>query len=413
MGFAQKYVNAFYCGSDIPEQENSGAYYPFILKKAKELLKKTPIKDVIRATYSGTFVDEYQDCTTTQHDFINVLSSILPTHILGDHLQGIFGFNEELLVDFEKELIDFEKFPDLTEPWRWKNTNPNLGDSLKNIRELLEKNTKIDLSKYMKHIEVIQVKEDDKYKYGSDYNKKIWELTKLDNVLIIHPNSTNLYVRKDFIERFKNTFNLVEAIDDKDFYNYSHELDKCSPSNFFTIIYDLIPKLFNGTTNRDKWFCENGVKNKRSKDDKNIIGPICNDIEKIKQQFSLFLISILLKKIKYLPDIKCYRKELFSDLCNALEQAEYKSVTVYDAMKEIRNIKRRKGRKISGRCIGTTLLTKGLEFDTVVVLDTHNFKCPKNFYVAITRACKRLIIFTKDLILSPYKTDCKEKVVLV
>jgi DNA helicase-2/ATP-dependent DNA helicase PcrA len=50
-------------------------------------------------------------------------------------------------------------------------------------------------------------------------------------------------------------------------------------------------------------------------------------------------------------------------------------------MKEIRNIKRRIGRKISGRCTGTTLLTKGLEFDTVAVLDAHKFKCLENFYV--------------------------------
>ena len=74
-------------------------------------------------------------------------------------------------------------------------------------------------------------------------------------------------------------------------------------------------------------------------------------------------------------------------------------------MKEIRNIKRIAGRKISGRCIGTTLLTKGLEFDIVAVLDAHKFKCPKNFYVAITRACKKLIIFTNNKILSPYQEE--------
>jgi len=116
----------------------------------------------------------------------------------------------------------------------------------------------------------------------------------------------------------------------------------------------------------------------------------------------LLLISKTLKEIKGLPNIKCYREEPFSDLCKALEQAEYKRISVYDSMKEIRNIKRRVGRKIRGRCIGTTLLTKGLEFDTVAVLDAHKFPCPRNFYVAITRACRRLIIFTNNKILSPY-----------
>jgi len=31
--FAQKYVNSFYCGADIPEQEEN-AYFPFILEQA-------------------------------------------------------------------------------------------------------------------------------------------------------------------------------------------------------------------------------------------------------------------------------------------------------------------------------------------------------------------------------------------
>jgi DNA helicase-2/ATP-dependent DNA helicase PcrA len=60
-GFAQKYVNAFYCGDDIPEQEDN-AYFPFILEQAKNILKINPIKDVIKASYNGLFVDEYQDC---------------------------------------------------------------------------------------------------------------------------------------------------------------------------------------------------------------------------------------------------------------------------------------------------------------------------------------------------------------
>ena len=44
-----------------------------------------------------------------------------------------------------------------------------------------------------------------------------------------------------------------------------------------------------------------------------------------------------------------------------------------------------------------TLLTKGLEFDTVVILNAHDFKCPKHLYVALTRAKeKKLIEAQKD-----------------
>jgi hypothetical protein len=403
-GFAQKYVNAFYCGDDIPEQEDN-TYFPFIIEQAKDILKINSIKDVIKASYNGLFVDEYQDCIVCQHNFIKTLSEILPTHILGDHLQGIFDFKGDSLIDFEEDLNNFEKFPDLTEPWRWKTDNPGLGESLKQIRTLLEEKRNIDLNLFNSYIEILLVSENDKYIPGTDYNKKIWNLIQDDNVLIIHPDSTNLNVRINFIRRFNNSFVLVEAIDDKDFYKFSRVFDKMNLNNFYNILYKLIPKLFNGETSRNNWFNKDGVIRKISESDRNIIRPLIGYIEKNKQKISFSLISEILKKIEKLRGIKCYRKELFWNLCKALEQAEYKGISVYEAMKEIRNIKRRIGRKISGRCIGTTLLTKGLEFDTVVVLDAHKFKCPKNFYVAITRASKKLIIFTNNKVLSPYKEE--------
>jgi len=403
--FAQKYVNAFYCGDDIPEQEDSRVYYPFIIEKAKNLLEITLIRDVVRLTYSGLFVDEYQDCILSQHDFIKTLGEILPTHILGDPLQGIFDFHGETLVDFEKELNDFKRLPDLTEPWRWKKNNPVLGKCLKKIRSLLEERKKIDLDLFNTCIETLLINENDKYIPRTDYNRNIWSLMEDKNLLIIHPDNANINVRINFVKSFNNSFILVEALDNKDFYKFSKEFDKMNSSNFFNILYKLFIKLFNGKTSIKKWFNENGVKEKRSESDKNLVRPIAEDIKKIKQKYSLTLILEILKETKKLPEIKCYRVELFNCLCRALEKAECKNISVYEAMKEIRNIKRRIGRKIEGKCIGTTLLTKGLEFDTVAVLDAHKFKCPKNFYVAITRACKKLIIFTNNKILSPYQEE--------
>jgi len=110
----------------------------------------------------------------------------------------------------------------------------------------------------------------------------------------------------------------------------------------------------------------------------------------------------ILKKISKLNNIKCYRKELFYDISTALEEAEYNGVSVYEAMINIKNRKRRMGKEIKGKCIGTTLLVKGLEFETVAVLNAHKFNDPKNFYVALTRASKKLVIFTNKLTLSPY-----------
>lgn len=134
--FAQKYVNAFYCDNDIPEQDAGKTYFRFIIEKAKKLFEIDPIRNVIKTTYAGLFIDEYQDCNIGQHNLLKLLANILPTRVLGDHLQGIFDFKGEELVDLEKDLEDFEKFPDLSEPWRWKKSGKlGLGESLKDIRK--------------------------------------------------------------------------------------------------------------------------------------------------------------------------------------------------------------------------------------------------------------------------------------
>ena len=148
-GFAQRYVLAYYCENDIPAIErDTGSYYNFIIKKAKELFQLKSVKRTIMYSYQGLFVDEYQDCTKSQHEMLMVLSEILPTHILGDPMQGIFGFSEPL-VDLENDLKDFEKVDELDTPWRWNNASKNsLGKDLKDIRNKLKAELPISLNSY-------------------------------------------------------------------------------------------------------------------------------------------------------------------------------------------------------------------------------------------------------------------------
>ena len=409
--FAQKYVNAFYCENDIPEQDDTKNYFPFIIRKAANLVKIKPIKEIIKISYNGLFVDEYQDCTKHRHQFIMALSAILPIHILGDSLQGIFDFNKDKLVNFETDLNAFANAHfELTEPWRWKDINPQLGNSLKEIRRKLENNENIDLSRYSSTMTVLKINEDDISKPRTIYNRTIWNLLKEKNVLIINPE-THLNARKKFVVTFNGSFRLLEAIDNQDFYKIAKEFDSLE---FKTNVYNKLLTILKGRQVIKK------KKKKRVntfltglgyyfKDDNTIPNPrkeplksIVDNLKQLEITFSYLTLSKTLRSIQKLRDVKCYRKELFYDLCKALEQAEHQNISVYEAMKNIKNIKRRIGRKIEGKCIGTTLLTKGLEFDTVAILNAHKFNCPKNFYVALTRASNKLLVFTNSKVLSPY-----------
>ncbi|MCZ6595947.1 MAG: AAA family ATPase [Bacteroidetes bacterium] len=402
--FAQKFVLAFYRGEDIPEQENSKEYFQFVTQKATYLVKLNPIKNVIKASYKGIFVDEYQDCTINQHRFMMALSNLLQIHILGDPLQGIYGFSaEDRLVDWETDLREFDDFRfELTEAWRWKNKNSQLGSSLMEIREKLKNRENIDLSLYETVIETLQIIEHDIYSWDKQYNREIRKLLNTaTSLLIIHPDSQNIHARKKIIKTFQNRLYLVEAMDGKDFYELSKIFDTSNTESTYNKIHKVIYNIFN-KSELDKWFNNNGLKNKQKEADKKLIAPIKANLDSLNKRVCFGLVSKTLKQIKKLPSVKCYRKELFSDLCRALEQAEYQDIYVYEAMVNIKNMKRRIGRKIEGKCLGTTLLTKGLEFDTVAVLNAHKFTCPKNLYVALTRASKKLVVFTNNKNLMPY-----------
>lgn len=63
--------------------------------------------------------------------------------------------------------------------------------------------------------------------------------------------------------------------------------------------------------------------------------------------------------------------------CLSAENTE----SVYKAMINQRNRIRRLGRKVEWKCLGKTALTKGLEFNTVAILD-------KQFYTLLESKCK-------------------------
>lgn len=422
-GFAQKYVLAYYIGNDIPPQESSKDYYPFIIKNAKELFQKNSIRRVVKCSYNGLFIDEYQDCTKSQHEMLIVLAEILPIHILGDPMQGIFGFNEPL-IDFEKDLIDFEKIDGFDTPWRWKKdeNNEQLGIDLKNIRNTLNSPNKIINISEIDSIDFIIADEKDIHSKQSNFRQKLNDLIinknntqDLKSLLLIFPE----YINKDNGKNipkgtindrakikakidYKNQLILLEAIDAKDFYSISKNIDDLvlnisRKKKQIKSINDIFLKLFN-KTNLNKWIKDNRLIDKRG--DKSI------EKNKLNEKMNSFIKSSTIKELldivlfmKNILKFKTKRYDLFNSIIESMNIAISEKRTVYEAMINHKNIIRRVGRKIHGKCIGTTLLTKGLEFDTVVIVDAHRIEDYRHFYVAATRACKKLIIFSEKKIL--------------
>src|SRR3546814_5870920 len=79
-------------------------------------------------------IDEYQDCHGLQHQLAVELSSIVPTLIFGDPMQGIFEFAGATLSWGDEIHPSFPFAGTLETPHRWAGKNPELGQWIAETR---------------------------------------------------------------------------------------------------------------------------------------------------------------------------------------------------------------------------------------------------------------------------------------
>lgn len=99
--FCMRWCHSFPYTAQIEAQmtpQSDRNYYPMIYSGMSKILSTSWGKEIIRKTYTGIIVDEYQDCSILQHQVIIGLSSFLPVRILGDPLQGIFGWSNDKMI---------------------------------------------------------------------------------------------------------------------------------------------------------------------------------------------------------------------------------------------------------------------------------------------------------------------------
>jgi hypothetical protein len=106
-GWSLRFAAAFPQRSGLKTPEPRGQEWTTVYRAATLLVGGGFITSVLKASYQRVLVDEYQDCTVEQHALIAALSKHLPTCIFGDHLQAIFGFRDEQLVDWKTIAADF------------------------------------------------------------------------------------------------------------------------------------------------------------------------------------------------------------------------------------------------------------------------------------------------------------------
>ncbi|MGH6641273.1 MAG: UvrD-helicase domain-containing protein, partial [Bradyrhizobium sp.] len=150
-GWAMRLIGTFpeRSGADpaILRLSNPKADYPAIRDAAWKFLKAGHVQNLLIASYARLIVDEYQDCSIPQHAIVYYAASVLPTCVLGDPMQAIFGWQGNELADWNNHVCrHFPLAGELDIPWRWRNAGTeDFGRWLLDVRQKLKDGHPIDL----------------------------------------------------------------------------------------------------------------------------------------------------------------------------------------------------------------------------------------------------------------------------
>jgi DNA helicase-2/ATP-dependent DNA helicase PcrA len=390
-----KYAAAYPGMSGLRNPRPQGDEWDEAYPAAAALFDHRFVSDVVKATYCGVFVDEYQDCTKSQHALVLRLAEFLPVRVIGDPLQGIFGFQQDPLVDWSTDVApNFCPYPDaLTTPYRWQDTNPQLGAWLGQVRERLQDGQAIELRD--NHVA--------EWRQWSDSAEEAClralrshKGTKAG----IHqwPKDAQYSAR-----RIGGEYQSIEEMDCSALMKAAARLDKGMASGAGTAMAISVINFIRDCAAVGDCFQEvlRAIQEKRVE-----LLPRISDqqlgsaFHRLVSNRDLGAIAEIVNRLASDRRVAVYRRELLTEMRRAaLEYATGRYESFCEAAYTARYRTRVNGRPPENRVISTTLLIKGLEFDHAIVLHADQFQNKENFYVAVTRGSWSLTILSENPII--------------
>lgn len=361
-----------------------------------ELLKKKFIQHVICSTYSGIYVDEYQDCSELQHSLVSTLAEFLPCRILGDPLQAIFDF-ADTPVNWDTSIYPyFQSLGELQTPWRWHKVGAyELGDWLKAARTTLMSGHKIDLTGVLpKGVSRVTVDLDD-YKNPKRLNL-FYKFLKDSTVIAIQAGDQKSKNKTHKLAQLlKGKFSSIEEVEGTSLFVFLRKFQSAKTVKAgFCEVLEFAKKCFTGVDGILVAGTKRGDVVKQTSTTKypeilNSANCYLNDptSKNLRDFFHL---------IRSNPETCTYRRDLLNRFLNVLRiHIDEGAPTLLESANVYQREFRHSGRPIRhSKLIGTTLLVKGLEYDHAVILDAGSLEL-KELYVAMTRGSKSLTIFSK------------------
>lgn len=382
-GFALRIATAYPATSGFDNRQPRDAAWADVYAAAGRVLGTRSGREILAASYQGAYVDEYQDCITDQHALVLAIDDVLPTRILGDPLQGIFGFRGQQIVDWDELDKHFERLPDLSTPWRWRETNRDLGEWLLQVRPTLLRGDRPDFRSGPIRV--------DKNTAPSQV-MACGRLIKENSVVAIRKFPREAH---DIASKLGGNYTSMEEMESKDLLRHAEIIDKRNGPERALAVVDFAA------------LCVTQV-GKHLATAKKHLGagaiPVATagaanqaaveGLRLVAQSQEPAAVASALAAIARLPDSKTYRRELLAEMQSTLRLAVSAPGRPWaDVAWDIRDRARRNGRTLERRIVSRTLLIKGLEFDHAIVLNADELDA-KDLYVAMTRGSRTLTVLT-------------------
>ena len=403
-GWCLRYAASYPARSGLTIAEPRDEEWTAVYRAALKLLASGAISRVLRASYRGVFVDEYQDCDGLQHDVVAALATILPACVFGDPLQAIFDFKGQMPVDWETGV--FPQFPlvrRLSKPHRWHNHgNVKMADWLEKVRLALEAGQPIDFSPDRTPDCVT-------WKWLPDQNGPRQNVIvgacqsgmALEGNLVVIGDPMNLNSRALIAKKLaKQGFSNIEPIACPTIYGAAAKLKDNEGAKRLKATLDFAGNCMSGI---ERAAFEQAVTARKAgrKMGAAKFGDLVDAGVALYDGAGDEACLALIEGFSCRPTTYVFRREMLSAMRSALKMKVAGGVPdLSDAIWQVQNKIRHAGRTIAHRSVGSTLLVKGLEFANVIVVHSPHMN-RRDWYVAVTRATHSLKVLSPQKRFSP------------
>lgn len=362
-----------------------------------KLLKESHVAELIVASYSMILVDEYQDCSYNQHAIVYFAAKCLPTCLLGDPLQSIFGFGDDRLAHWDDEVC--KHFPlsgELTTPWRWRNAdNEELGNWLLSARQTLIDRRPIDISNSPESVRWTKLEGDKEDHKRLVTAARCKHKSKGETTLVI--GDSRSAPSRYRIAKSVPGIVTVEPVELKDLTKFASTLELGDGHSLEETLEFAKSVLTNvdvkGTIQRVKSLTSGRATKPATEMELAAID--------LHDTPTLPNVANLLSACSKQTECRNYRPAVSRSCLQAISMCTPSNdVGFEEAAILVREQNRAVGRQLPRNAIGSTLLLKGLEADHVVVLNADQLDA-KNLYVAMTRGSKTVTLCSKTRALNP------------